>query len=152
MDHVAIMKRSQGLISKVLSGKKTIESRWYVSKRAPWGKIAVGDKIYFKDASAPVSAVASVSKVISFTHLSPNKVRRIVDAYGIEIGVEKEMASEFIESLKGKKYCLLIFLENPQKITPFNIDKTGFGLMSAWIVVDDIRNIACPIEQEFAVK
>lgn len=152
MDHVAIMRRSGGLISKILSGKKTIESRWYVSKRAPWGKIAIDDNVYFKDSSVPVSAVAKVKKVISFTHLNPEKINRIVEAYGQEIGVDKVAGPTWAASLKDKKYCLLIFLENPHKIIPFNINKAGFGLMSAWLVVDDIKTIACPIEPVSAVK
>ena len=33
---------------------------------------------------------------------------------------------------------MLIFLKNPQKIEPFEIDKKGFGMMSAWICVNNI--------------
>jgi len=43
MDHVAIMTPSWKLIPKILDGKKTIESCWYQTRRAPWGKIAIGD-------------------------------------------------------------------------------------------------------------
>jgi hypothetical protein len=32
-------------------------------------------------------------------------------------------------------------LKKPQKIEPFEIDKSGFGTMSAWISVDDINKI-----------
>lgn len=33
MEHVAIMKKSWGLTRKILSGEKTIESRWYRFRR-----------------------------------------------------------------------------------------------------------------------
>jgi hypothetical protein len=39
---------------------------------------------------------------------------------------------------------MLIFLKNPQKIESFEIDKRGFrgfGMMSAWITVEDIDKI-----------
>ncbi|MEI7477466.1 MAG: hypothetical protein WCJ81_02865 [bacterium] len=39
MDHVAIMKKSRKLIPKIVSGEKTIESRWYQTKRAPWNTV-----------------------------------------------------------------------------------------------------------------
>jgi len=42
MDHVAIMKRSWGLIPKILSGEKTIESRWYKKRIPPWNRISKG--------------------------------------------------------------------------------------------------------------
>ena len=38
MDHVAIMKKSWGLIPKILDGRKKIESRWGIHKCSPWGK------------------------------------------------------------------------------------------------------------------
>jgi len=42
---------------------------------------------------------------------------------------------------KDKKYCLLIFLKNPQKIKPFEINKFGFGAMCSWISVNNINTI-----------
>jgi hypothetical protein len=40
-----------------------------------------------------------------------------------------------------KKYCLLIFLDHPELIESFEIDKTGYGAMAAWIRVDNINQI-----------
>lgn len=141
MDHVAIMKKSWGLLPKILSGEKTIESRWYLTRRAPWGQIQAGDTVYFKDAGEPVSVVARVKRAIALTHLSPEKVSRILGAYGDEDGIEKSRIPEFFKLFKDKKYCLLIFLENPREISPFEIDKSGFGLMSAWLTVDSVEQI-----------
>lgn len=141
MDHIAIMKKSWKLLPKILSGEKTIESRWYQTKRAPWGRIQAGETIYFKDAGDWVSAKAQVKKVVAFTHLNPEKITRILEAYGKEDGIEKNKVPEFFELFKDKKYCLLIFLENPEKIEPFEIDKSGFGMMSAWLTVENIEQI-----------
>ena len=54
-NHIAIMKKSWGLIPKILDGTKTCESRWYRSRVAPWDKIRPGDNLYFKNAGEPVS-------------------------------------------------------------------------------------------------
>ncbi len=78
---------------------------------------------------------------MQFTDLTPNRVKEILNEYGNEDGLEKEKIPEFFERFKDKKYCMLIFLKNPQKVEPFEIDKTGFGAMSAWITVDDISKI-----------
>ena len=141
MDHIAIMKKSWGLTRKILSGEKKIESRWYKSKHSPWGKIEKGDTVYFKDSGEPVSIKAEVEKVISFSNLSPRKIKQILDEYGQDDGIEKDKMLEFFELFKNKKYCLLIFLKNPEKIKPFEINKTGFGNMAAWIAVDNIEKI-----------
>lgn len=141
MEHLAIMKKSWGLTQKILSGEKKIESRWYKLKHSPWGKIEKGDAVYFKDSGEPVSIKAEVEKVISFSDLSPQKVKQILNEYGKDDGIEKDKMPEFFELFKDKKYCLLIFLKNPEKIQPFEINKAGFGNMAAWITIDNIETI-----------
>lgn len=141
MDHVAIMKKSWGLTQKILSGQKKIESRWYKSKYSPGGKIEKGDVVYFKDSGEPVSIKAEVEKVISFSDLTPEKVKQILGEYGDDDGIEKDKIKEFFELFKNKKYCLLIFLKNAENIEPFDISKAGFGIMSAWLTVENIDRI-----------
>src|SRR4030042_5669181 len=135
MKHVAIMKKSWGLTQKILSGKKKIESRWYKSKHAPWNKIKTGETIYFKDSGELVSIKAEVAEIMQFSNLTPDKVRELLEEYGTDDGIEKEKIPDFLELFKDKNYCMLIFLKNPKKITPFDIDKKGFGSMAAWISI-----------------
>jgi len=139
VEHIAIMKKSWMLTQKILSGEKKIESRWYIQRRAPWERIKEGEVIYFKDSGEPVTIRAGVEKVLQFSDLTPEKGKEILEKYGKEIAVNN--ISESFERYRHKKYCMLIFLKNPQKIEPFNISKKGFGMMSAWISVDDINSI-----------
>lgn len=141
MDHVAIMKKSWGLLPKILSGEKTIESRWYQTKRAPWNKITAGDTIYFKNSGEPVTARATVSCVLQFPDLTPERVKSILDQYGREDGIQKGESQKFFELFKNKKYCLLIFLKDAQSVKSFNVNKSGFGAMAAWITVDKVSKI-----------
>ncbi|MDO8601119.1 MAG: ASCH domain-containing protein [bacterium] len=141
MDHVAIMKKSWGLTEKIISGEKKIESRWYKSKRSPWGKINKGDTVYFKDSGEPVSIKAKVEKVIAISDLTPITVRQILNKYGKADGIGKDKIAEFYKLFRDKKYCLLVFLKNPQKIKPFGINKAGFGNMSAWLTLSNIAKI-----------
>lgn len=141
MEHIAIMKKSWGLTQKILSGQKKIESRWYKSKRAPWEKIIRGDIVYFKNSGEPVSVRAEVEKIISFSDLTPQKVKDILDEYGKDDGIDENKLKDFFELFKDKKYCLLIFLRHPKAIAPFQINKTGFGMMSAWLTVENIDKI-----------
>lgn len=141
MDHVAIMKRSWGMVPKILSGEKKIESRWSLKKSSPWGKVREGDKIYFKNCGEPVTATAQIDKVITFANLTPKKVKEILKRFGKDDGIEKNRLTDFFNLFKDKKYCLLIFLKNPQKITPFEINKKGFGAMAAWLTTEKIEDI-----------
>ena len=139
--HIAIMKGLWGLTEKILSGEKTVESRWHKAKTAPWNRIKLGDIIYFKDAGKPVSVKAKVSKVLQFADITEKQRKAILKKYGLADLGTKEIVPEIENYTKNKKYCILIFLENPQKITLFEINKKGFGNMAAWITISDINKI-----------
>lgn len=141
MDHIAIMKKSWGLTRKILTGEKTIESRWYQTKHLPWDRIRAGDTVYFKDSGELVSVKARVAKVLQFSDLTPQKREEILVQYGEKDLGTKDILPEVKRYTEGKKYCILIFLENPEKVAPFEIDKTGFGAMSAWLAVDNVERI-----------
>lgn len=137
MDHLAIMDKNRKFLNKIIAGEKSIESRWYKFKRHPYQNISPGDNIYFKDSGDPVAVKAQVSKVLFFDSLNNTKIVEILEKYGRDICLPVSYASE----LADKHFCTLIFLEQVNKIVPFNVDKTGYGLMTAWITVDDIKKI-----------
>jgi len=141
MDHVAIMRKSWGLIQKISTGEKKIESRWYKFRRAPWNQISSKDTIYFKDSGEQVTIKAKVLKVLQFSELTPPKVKKILKKYSQDDGISTKELPKYYRLFKNKKYCLLIYLKNPMKIKPFNIDKRGFGAMAAWISVENINSI-----------
>ena len=140
MEHMAILSKKRKLLNKILSGEKKIESRWYKFKRAPFGCISEGDIIYFKESGEPVTIKARVEKFQVYDNLNPAVINNIIKEYGNLIGVDSGFAEEVI----NKRFCILIFLKDVQKIKPFNINKKGYGLMSAWISVDNINKIISP--------
>ena len=141
MDHVAIMRKSWGLTDKILSGEKRIEARWYSAKFSPWDKITKGDMVYFKNSGEQARIKSEVSKVLQFAGLNSKKVKEILYKYRKADGIENNKLSKFYVRFKNKKYCILIFLGNPVEIKPFEINKTGFGTMSAWITIKKISKI-----------
>jgi ASC-1-like (ASCH) protein len=141
MDHIAIMQKTWGLTEKIVTGQKTIESRWYNVKYAPWGRISPGDTIYFKNSSEPVTIQAEVEKVLYFSDLIPDRVHTILEQYSKDIGIEEPDIPKFFEMFKHKRYCILIYLKHAQHIPPFEINKQGFGAMSSWICVEHISKI-----------
>jgi len=64
-----------------------------------------------------------------------------LNKYGKANGIGKDKFGGFFKIFKNKKYCILIFLKNTKKIKPFEIDKKGFGAMSAWLTVNNINKI-----------
>ena len=141
MDHIAIMQKSWGLTGKIATGQKTIESRWYNVKYAPWGKISPGDTIYFKNSGEPITIQAEAEKVLYFSDLTPDKVHIILERYGKDTGIEEPDIPKFFKMFKRKRYCILIYLKHAHRIQPFEINKQGFGTRSSWICVAHISKI-----------
>lgn len=136
MDHLAILKKSHRILDKILTGEKTIESRWYKTRRAPWGRINKGDLVYFKNSGEDVSVVAKVSKVEEY-EVGPAEIYTLLEKHFSQLGV----GMEYYETIKNQKYCILVHLEKVCFVNPFPVDKTGYGNMSAWISLPDIRQI-----------
>ena len=140
MDHLAILDKKRQLLPKIISGEKTIESRWYTQKRAPWNSIEAGDTIYFKNSGEAVTVKAQVSKVEQF-YLPQVNVSSLITKHGTQIGFEEKNFPSVISWCEKRKYCILIHLQNVQKIKPFQINKQGYGMMAAWISVSYIRQL-----------
>ena len=141
MDHVAIMDKKKKLLEKIVSGEKTIESRWYVNRISPWNKIKKGDMVWFKNSGERVTLKAKVSKVLQFDTLTPSKILKILKTYGKEIGFRKDQHNNWAENSSNKHYCILAFLSSPKLVKPFEINKDGFGLSTAWISIGNINSI-----------
>lgn len=140
MDHVAILDKKRKLLAKIISSEKTIESRWYKAKVTPWDRIKKGETIYFKESGDPVSVKATVSEVLQF-YLPRVDVRELVEKYAKAICFTTTDMGKLVDWCSARKYCILMRLADVQQIEPFDINKKGFGMMAAWITVEEISKI-----------
>ncbi|MBD3319235.1 hypothetical protein GF342_04980 [Candidatus Woesearchaeota archaeon] len=138
MDHVAILNPPR-VLDKILRGEKTIESRWYKARYAPWGRIRQGERVFFKVAGKPVTAVATVRKVLEF-EIAPDPLLAVLDKYGKDIAFDWSLDKVYVWALE-KKYGILVFLEQAYKLNPFDVSKKGFGNACAWMCVESIDDI-----------
>lgn len=148
MNHIAILRKSNfkkgdNILGDIIAGRKTIESRWYVNKVAPWGRIFAGDNVYFKESGQPVTTKACVSRVVQYDNLDLEKALEIIKKHGKQIAPNLSDGEFFLwaQSHSDKKYCILIFLQDVQRVPSFNINKRGFGSACAWLLVDDIDEV-----------
>lgn len=128
MKHIVILKKKY--FDMILSGKKTIESRFSLNKSAPYGKVNVGDELLLKVTGGDVTAVAKV-KAVEYYELYPELVNKIRVRYGKEIGSTK--LSEWMDTMT-KNYCTLVWFEDVKQIDPISV-KRSCG--SGWIIIND---------------
>ena len=139
MDHLAILDKKRDLMKKILSGEKSIESRWYKMKKTPYGMIKSGDTVYFKDSGEPVTAKATVEKALFYADLTREKYQEIIDKYGDAICLTERNVDNYLK--QKYNYITLVFLKDVKEIPPFSINKKGYGLMAAWITLENIEKI-----------
>lgn len=140
MEHLAIMNPRWNLIGKILAGEKTIESRWYVHKIAPWNKVFPGDIVYFKDAGKAVVARATVTEVVQTELSNLDEGVNLVQKYQKGLCFTQESLVD-TSWLQKKKFAILMFLANAHSIDPFEVEKTGYGSACAWITVPSINSL-----------
>ena len=114
----------------IISGEKTIESRWSMNKCAPYKKVAVGDELLIKQMGKPVTLTAKVSNVMFF-ELTPKLVDELRVKYGKQIGTDKK---EDWESALNKKYATLVWLKDVKEVDEIIVKRSnGAG----WIVCEN---------------
>ena len=141
MDHVAIMKKRWGLLPKILEGKKTVESRWHKSKTAPWNKIKTRDTIYFKNSGEKVITKAIISKVEQLEIHNNKQALKIMNRYSKQDLGTTGISNIVKEYISNKNYAIFVHFNNVELVNPFAIDKSGFGMQSAWLTVENIDRV-----------
>ena len=141
MDHVAIMKKSWGLIPKILNGTKVAESRWYKSRITPWNRIKKGHNLYFKNSGEAITVKTKVTKAIQYEVPNNSRALKIMKKHAEKDLGFKKIPPEVLNYIRNKNYAIFIYFDSVKEIKPFNVDKTGFGAMAAWITVNNINKI-----------
>jgi hypothetical protein len=79
--------------------------------------------------------------VDQFSDLNEKKIQDILKTYSHADLWTNSILTEISNYVRWKKYCIIVHLKNPCAVKPFEINKTGYGIMSAWICIDDIEKI-----------
>lgn len=114
--HLAIF--SEPFLSMVLTGKKTIESRFSRNRCAPYGDIDGGDIILLKGVAGPICGLVLARRTWHYD-LGNEPIESIRKRFGAGIGA----GDEFWSSRADAQYATLIELDAPTPIAPVSCDK-----------------------------
>jgi hypothetical protein len=114
--HLAIF--AEPFLSMVLSGEKTIDSRFSRNRCAPYGEVGDGDVILLKEVSGPICGIALARRAWSYD-LMNESIESIRDRFGDGIRADEA----FWASRSDAHYATLIELDSAASITPVNCDK-----------------------------
>jgi ASCH domain-containing protein len=122
----------------VLSGKKTVESRFSVNRCPPYNAVKRGDLLLLKRSGGPIVGVATVGDVWSY-RLDPDSWSLIRDHFADQLCITDP---EFWASKQGASYATLMRVEGAAEIDPIPIlkrDRRGWVVLRA----DDQQQELC---------
>ena len=124
--HLAILKKPY--LEAILTGTKTIESRFMKTNRQPFGSVSPGDMLIFKQSSGPVRATAIAAEVQYYENLTPQQMAQIKAKHNADICGN----DEYWEQKACCKYGVLIRLAQVKPTELIRIQKKDWR---AWVVL-----------------
>jgi hypothetical protein len=139
MDHVVYLDAQAKELEKLLSGQKTMLIRGAAGRKLPHGRVFAGDVLYFinNNAEGVVRARAAVAAAIHSDKLSEDASRALVQQYQPKLSLTEKQLARWA----GKRYLVLVEVANVEAIPSFAIDKSNFGNMDDWLLVERIETV-----------
>ncbi len=126
--HLVILEKRY--LEAIVAGRKRIEARFSRAKRSGCGRVAAGDRLFLKEISGPVRAVATAGAVKNFEGLTPEKITELKERYNEGIGA----GERYWRSKSGCKFGFLVWLEEVKAIEPVRVAKKDWR---AWVVLTE---------------
>lgn len=129
--HVAIVTPS--VADRLVSGEKTIETRFSRTSRAPYGLVQPGDWIYFKVSGAQIVARARARRVRNLSELNHRLITTLKRKYGKPIAADEG----YWEAKQTARYGVLIWLGRVSRVIEPPEVPRQYG--SGWICLSDLQ-------------
>ncbi len=139
MDHVVYVDAKAKELENLLEGKKRMVLRGATGRKLPYGRVQVGDCLFFilNNGDGFVRAIAHVTSVFNSEKLSEAESHRVIE----ENQELLQLTPQQFQRWAGKRYLVLIGVDLAVPIKPFPIDRSGYGNMDDWLPVGDINKV-----------
>ncbi len=144
MDHVVYLDAKAEELESLLSGQKTMVIRGATGRKLPYGRVRTGDVLFFinNNAEGVIRAYARVKSVINSEPLCLNESEKLINSCQNRL----RLTDAQMKRWTGKRYLVLVEVENIQPLDPFPIDKSDYGNMDNWLPVGDINRVKLQLQ------
>jgi ASCH domain len=108
--HIVIMR--EPYLTRVLSGEKTVESRFLRVRAAPFDRVAPGDRLLLKRVGGPIVATATAGVVRQFADLNRERALALLAQFRDQLRLE----DDFLPRVQLTRYAVLIWLADVQPL------------------------------------
>lgn len=139
MDHVIYVDAKAEEMEKVIEGTKKMIIRGAAGRKMPYGRVNVGDVLYFinNNGEGLIKATGLVNNVYNSDKMSKEESTELVE----ENQDKLQLTDKQFKRWAGKRYLILIEVENVKSVEPFSIDRSDYGNMDDWLLVEDINSV-----------
>ncbi len=140
MDHVVCLDAIASELENLVNGNKSMILRSSDAMVLPYGSVHKGDILYFinSDGDGEVKARGIVSYVFNSGKLSVEESFETI----IRNQDKLQLPDKQFEKWAGKRYLVLIGVDDIEVIEPIIIDLTRFTFSPDWLKVEDIKIVA----------
>jgi hypothetical protein len=139
MDHVVYLETAANEMARLLDGTKKMIIRGAAGRKLPYGKVQPGDALYFvnNDGKGVIEARAVVGSVLNSGKMTPEESAALVSGHGAQLQLTEKQLARWA----GKRYLVLIELEEVTAVAPFGFDRSAYGNMDDWLPVGEIHSV-----------
>jgi len=139
VDHIVYLDAKANELKNLINGKKVMIVRGASGRKLPYGRVNIGDTLYFvnNNAEGIIKAKGIVSSVFNSEKMTKE------DSIGLIEDHQKKLQLTKIQFKRwaGKRYIVLIGIKKVEEVGPFPFSKKDYGNMDDWIPVEKIENI-----------
>jgi len=139
MDHVVYVDAKSNELKNLIENKKTMIVRGATGRKLPYGRVNMGDTLYFikNNSEGEVKAKAIVSSVFNSEKMTEDESIELVKKNQRKL----QLTEKQFQKWAGKRYIVLIEIMGFKKIKPFSIDKSNYSNMDDWLPVENIDKV-----------
>lgn len=128
--HLAVF--SEPYLAKILSGQKTIESRFTKNKVTPYDQVKSGDVVIMKKSGGEIKGCFIIDSVEYHELKALNQARKLQEKYSDALCFNR--TDTFWESKSNSNFATLMFIGQVIPLKNFNVEKRD---RRAWVLLRD---------------
>lgn len=139
MDHIVYLDTKAKELQNIREGNKDMIIRAAMGRKLPYGRVDMGDVLYFIENKGDglVKAKAMVSEVFNSDKMTKEESLELLQKYQDRIKPDPGLRKRF----GGKRYMVLISITEFELVSPFKINRSDYGNMDDWLPVEDIDKV-----------
>lgn len=139
MDNVVYLDSKARELENLAHGEKNMIIRGAMGRKLPYGKVNVGDVLYFIENKGDglVKARAVVADVFNSDKMTKEESLDLIEKHQNKLLLDKGLLKRF----GGKRYIVLITIKDFELLAPFKIDRSSYANMDDWLPVGDISRV-----------